>query len=60
MRKLGTKSQLPPIRINKYRDYPGGIVVETLPTCAGGVGWTPGQGTPNASWCGGEGKETNK
>lgn len=42
--KIGHQEfQLPPIRINKYRDYPGGIVVETLPISAGGVGWTPGQ-----------------
>ena len=42
--KIGHQEfQLPPVRINKYRDYPGGLVVETLPTSAEDVGLTPGQ-----------------
>ena len=35
-----------------YRDFPGGPVVKTSPSNAGGAGSIPGQGTkiPHASW----------
>ena len=34
------------------RDFPGGPVVKTLPSSAGGAGLIPGQGArvPHASW----------
>ena len=34
------------------RDFPGGPVVKTLPSNAGGVGSVPGQGakTPHVTW----------
>ena len=37
---------------NRWRDFPGGAVVKTLPSSAGGVGLIPGQGAkiPHASW----------
>ena len=36
---------------DRHRDFPGGPVVETLPSNAGGVGLIPGRGTkiPHAS-----------
>ena len=39
------------LKINVGRDFPGGPVVKTLPSNAGGVGSIPGQGAklPHAS-----------
>ena len=41
--------ELPPQSLTKKRetagDFPDGPVVETLPSCAGGEGLIPGQGT---------------
>ena len=38
--------------MEKNRDFPGGPVVETSPSSAGGAGSIPGQGAkiPHASW----------
>ena len=42
------------IRKSSQRDFPGGSVANTLPSTAGDMGSTPGQGTkiPQAAWQG--------
>ena len=39
-------------KVIRFRDFPGGPVVETSPSNAGGVGSIPGWGAkiPHASW----------
>ena len=48
-----TKSQTPlSMNVGKNKDFPGGPLVKTSPSKAGGLGWIPGQGAgiPHASW----------